>query len=118
MSKIVAKANGTIRCRISGACANQSRASTVTFTPDTAHLIEHGQHKFVAFVPESAESDGLVKKLCSGSIDLAVNEFRCPNTLSQVALHDKKVTVVVSQPRYGKVGPKLEALIVPAEPTK
>ena len=130
-----AKANGTISCHISGACANQSCAScksgacanqscasckpcirTVTFTPDSDHSIKHGQHQYVAFVPEGDEL-GLVKKLCNGRIDLT-NELCCPNLLSQVALHAKKVTVVVSQPRYGKVGPKLKKLIFPAEPAK
>ena len=110
MSESVAKANGTISCHISGACIR-----TVTFTPDSDHSIKHGQHQYVAFVREGDEP-GLVKKLCNGRIDLT-NELCCPNLLSQVALHGKKVTVVIS-PHDSKGCPKLKKLIVPAEPAK
>ena len=103
-----AKANGVIHCRISGQCC------CVTFTPDPPHWIEHGQDQFVAFVPEGAKY-GFVAKLCNGRKKLVANGL-CPSLLSQVALSNTKVTVVVSRLCDG--GLKLEELIVPAEDAK
>lgn len=124
------KANGTIRCRISVKSGCPHHVAGVTFTPDQAHLIEHGKRKFVAFIPDdvpkghgsdrvddkSAEEHvGFVLHLCNGSLDLSSDGFRgCPHLLSRAALRNTKVTVVVPRPAEGKL-PELKALVVPAE---
>lgn len=128
-TKIVAKkakANGTISCRISGACSGESASCQpciceVTFTPDSDHSIKHGKHQFAAFVPEKAKSEyGFVEKLCNGRIDVVAKGLCCPSLLSQVALLNTKVTVVVSRPCCDEDGTKLKLveLIVPAESAK
>lgn len=138
-----AKANGIIRCRFSGESDCQPCVANVAFTPD--QQIKHGKHQFVAFVPDdfrqvdvpksqgsgdecgSAEETsgattgsrgrqraGFVLKLRNGSIELAPGKLD-PCLLSQAALHNTKVTVVVSEPvENGRL--VLEALVVPAEP--
>lgn len=137
-----AKANGIIRCRFSGESDCQPCVANVTFTPD--QQIKHGKHRFVAFVPDFRQADvpnsqgsgdkrgspeetsgattgsrsrqraGFVLKLCNGSIELAPGKLD-PCLLSQAALRNTKVTVVVSEP-VGNERPKLKALVVPAEP--
>ena len=107
------QANGTIRCRISGDC------DEVIFTPDHDHFIKHGKRHFVAFVPKGKHCRelGFVIKLRNGSIGLALDEFGCLDLAVKAALCHTKVTVMVSPPKP-KCGPKLKALVVPAEPTK
>ena len=108
-----AKANGVIRCRISARKSGcQPCVEEVVFTPDQDHLIKHGPHKFVAFIPEGKEH-GFVVKLCNDSIRLAAGVFSHSDSAVKAALHHTKVTVVVSNPN-DKL--KLETLIVPAEP--
>ena len=128
------KANGTIRCCISSGSGRQPRIDRVAFTPDPDHSIKHGKREFVAFVPadvpkakgtatmstgqqsaedtgKSGERAGFVLELCNGSIELELDRLD-PYLLSQAALHNTKVTVVVSEPSDGR---RLKALVVPAE---
>ena len=119
------KANGTIRCRISGESGCQPHVAKVTFTPD--QQIKHGKHQFVAFVPEDVpkgqqsgknackaeERAGFVLKLCNGSIELGPGQLGT-YLLSHEPLGDTKVTVVVSHPSGCKC-PELKALVIPAE---
>ena len=109
----MARANGTISCRISGKRGCQPRVDAVTFIPDQS--IKHGKREFVAFVPEGAKACGFVAKLRNGRIDLRLGGLKRLDSLLQAALCNTKITVVVSPPPKGKSRPRLKALVVPAE---
>ena len=97
------------------------------FTPEVR--IKHGQREFVAFVPyaskgheggegvckmEEREEIGFVRELCNGEIELGAGKLSS-DLLSQAALRNTKVTVIVSQQHKCERCLELKALVVPAE---
>ena len=105
MAKVEGKANGTIRCCISGDCCR------LLFTPN--QTTKDGKREFVAFVPEENGDAGFVADLDGGHIKFVVPKCFDTHMLLRVALCNTKVTVIVSQANGDFT---LMKLIVPAEP--